>query len=71
MSTYRVFAPNYIEKGMKLISARTLSDCENLWSYIAAHACVLAKSYTGANGDMPTRDFCWPIHGSVAMNCSF
>ena len=46
-------------------------DCEKLWSYIA-HVCILAKFYTCANGDMPiSRDFCWQIHGSVAINCSF
>ena len=46
-------------------------DCENLWSYIT-HVCILAKFYTGANGDMPiSRDFCWLIHGGVARNCSF
>ena len=46
-------------------------DCENLWSYIP-HVCILAKYYTGANGDTPiSKDFCWQIHGSAAMNCSF
>ena len=51
--------------------SRALFDWENLWSYIA-HACILAKFHTGANEDMPTsRDFCWQIHSSVAMNCSF
>ena len=51
--------------------SRAFFDCENLLSYIA-HACILAKFYTGANKDMPTsRDFSGQIHGGVAMNCSF
>ena len=32
--------------------SRAFSDRENLWTYIT-HVCILAKFYTGANGDTP------------------